>query len=59
MIIVLGNTPVIPATFVGRQRIEPLIFDPAEVALPPAVVEVPAATRAAWTGPSRSLPGRR
>lgn len=50
VIIVLGNTPVIPATFVGVQRIEPLIFDPAEVALPPAIVDVPAATRAALAG---------
>jgi CubicO group peptidase (beta-lactamase class C family) len=50
VIVVLGNTPVIPATWVGAQRIEPLIFDPASVALPPAVVEVSAATRSALAG---------
>ena len=50
VIIVLGNTPVVPATFVGVQRIEPLIFDPASVALPPAVIEVSAATRSALAG---------
>ncbi len=50
VIIVLGNTPVIPATFVGAQRIEPLIFDPAQVTMPPAVVEVAAATRSALAG---------
>jgi CubicO group peptidase (beta-lactamase class C family) len=50
VIIVLGNTPVIPATFVGEQRVEPLIFDPASVALPPAVVEVSAAARSALAG---------
>lgn len=50
VIIVLGNTPTIPATFIGANRIEPLIFDPAAVAMPPAVIDLPADSRRARAG---------
>ena len=50
MIIALGNTPVIPATFIAMNRLEPLVFNPAMVPMPPAIVSVPSAVRAPLTG---------
>jgi hypothetical protein len=58
VIIVLGNTPLIPATFVAMNRVEPLIFDAAAIAMPPALVDVPAATRAALAGDYTVAAGR-
>jgi CubicO group peptidase (beta-lactamase class C family) len=50
VIIALGNTPVVPATFIAMNRLEPLVFNPSMVSLPPAVVSVPAAARADIAG---------
>ena len=50
VIIALGNTPVVPATFIAMNRLEPLVFDPSIVSMPPATVSVPAAARADVVG---------
>jgi CubicO group peptidase (beta-lactamase class C family) len=50
VIIVLGNTPVIPATFLAMNRVEPLVFNPARVPMPPAIAASSAASRAPLAG---------
>jgi CubicO group peptidase (beta-lactamase class C family) len=45
VIIALGNTPVVPATFIAMNRLEPLVFNPSMVPMPPAVVSVAVAAR--------------
>jgi CubicO group peptidase (beta-lactamase class C family) len=50
VIIALGNTPAVPATFIAMNRLEPLVFNPAMVPMPPAIVPVPAAARADVVG---------
>jgi CubicO group peptidase (beta-lactamase class C family) len=50
VIIALGNTPVVPATFIAMSRLEPLVFNPSMVPMPPAVVSVPVAARAELAG---------
>jgi len=50
VIIALGNTPAIPATFIAVNRLEPLVFNPSMVPMPPAIVPVPVAARADVAG---------
>jgi CubicO group peptidase (beta-lactamase class C family) len=41
VIITMGNAPTIPGAAIGVDRIEPLIFNPAAVTMPPATVTLP------------------
>jgi len=50
VIIALGNTPVVPATFIAMNRLEPLVFNPSMVSMPPAIASVPVAERADVAG---------
>jgi CubicO group peptidase (beta-lactamase class C family) len=50
VIIALGNTPVVPATFIAMNRLEPLVFNPSMVPMPPTIVSMPAAARADVAG---------
>jgi CubicO group peptidase (beta-lactamase class C family) len=56
VIIALGNTPIVPATFIAMNRLEPLVFNPSLVPMPPAVVPMPAAPRADVVG-TYAVPG--
>ena len=50
VIITMGNAPVIPAAFIGKNRIEPLVFNPTLVPMPPAIIPVPEAVRTLLAG---------
>ena len=50
VIVAMSNSAAVPATFVAPNRVEPLVFNPAAISLPPSIVAVPEPARAALAG---------